>query len=63
VVVSDTCPTITIFKDVMASKGFRSAATNSAKMAHYMPSSWEMKTHFGSTADCIEAAISGKWRG
>jgi predicted aconitase len=62
VVVSDTCPTITIFKDVMASKGFRSAATNSAKMAHYMPSSWEMKTHFGSTADCVEAAVSGKWR-
>jgi predicted aconitase len=62
VLVSDTCPTITILKDVIASKGFGSAATNSAKMAHYMPSSWGMKIHYGSTAACIEAAVTGKWR-
>ncbi|MDI7258636.1 MAG: aconitase X catalytic domain-containing protein [Thermodesulfobacteriota bacterium] len=62
VLISDTCPTITIFKEVMESKGFGSAATNSAKQAHYLPSSWGMKVHFGSTADCIEAAITGRWK-
>ncbi len=60
--VSDTCPTITVFKDVIASKGFRSAATNSAKLAHYMPS-WGIKIHYGSTAACLDAAVNGKWRG
>jgi predicted aconitase len=61
VLISDTCPNITIFKEVMESKGFRSAATNSAKLAHYMPS-WGIKTHYGSTAACIEASVTGKWR-
>jgi predicted aconitase len=61
VLISDTCPNITIFKEVMESNGFSSAATNSAKLAHYLPS-WGIKTHYGSTADCIEAAVTGKWR-
>ena len=62
VLISDTCPTITILKEVMESRGLKSAATNSAKQAHYLPSSWGIKTHFGSTEACIEAAITGKWR-
>ena len=61
VLVSDTCPNITIFKEVIESKGFKSGVTNSAKLAHYLPS-WGLKTHFGSTEACIEAAITGKWR-
>ncbi len=60
--VADTCPSITVFNEVMASKGFTSAAVSSAKLAHYLPV-WGITTHFGSTADCIEAAITGKWRG
>jgi len=62
VLLSDTCPNITIFKEVIESRRYRSAATNSAKLAHYMPS-WGIKTHYGSTAECIDAAVTGKWRG
>jgi predicted aconitase len=59
--VSDTCPSISIFSEIMKSKGFQSAATNSAKQAHYLPV-WGIKVHFGSTAACIEAALTGKWK-
>lgn len=59
--ISDTCPSISIFSEIMKSKGFESAATNSAKQAHYLPV-WGMKVHYGSTAECIEAAVTGKWR-
>ncbi|MEW6671934.1 MAG: aconitase X catalytic domain-containing protein [Thermodesulfobacteriota bacterium] len=59
--LSDTCPSISIFSEIMESKGFRSAATNSAKQAHYLPV-WGMKVHFGSTSACIEAAVTGKWK-
>ncbi|NPV69904.1 MAG: DUF521 domain-containing protein [Firmicutes bacterium] len=59
--ISDTCPSITMFKEIMASKGFKSAATNSGKLAHYLPV-WGMPTHFGPTIACLEAAVSGKWR-
>jgi predicted aconitase len=60
--ISDTCPSITVLSDVIASRGFMSAATNSAKQAHYLPSSWGLNTHYGTTAACIEAAVTGKWR-
>jgi predicted aconitase len=63
VLISDTCPSITVLSDVIASRGFISAATNSAKQAHYLPSAWGLKTHYGTTEACIEAAITGKWRG
>jgi len=59
--ISDTCPSISIFPEIMESKGFESAATNSAKQAHYLPV-WGMKVHCGSTAECIEAAVTGKWK-
>lgn len=61
ILVSDTCPNITIFSEVIASNGFKSGATDSAKLAHYVPS-WGLNTHYGSTAEVIEAAITGKWR-
>lgn len=62
VLISGTCCVSTILSEVIASKGFRSAGTNSAKVAHYIPSSWGMKTHYGTTEDCIEAAVTGKWK-
>lgn len=62
-VISDTCPSITIMREIMASRGFKSAATNSSKLAHYIPSSWGLNIHYGSTEEMIEAAITGKWRG
>jgi len=62
VLISGTCCVSTILSEVIASQGFKSAATNSAKVAHYIPSSWGLKTHYGTTADCIESAVTGKWK-
>lgn len=58
-IMTDTCPAMAkVFP-----KGTKTAATNSAKQAHYFPSITGIKTYYGSTRDCIEAAISGRWRG
>ena len=57
--LSDTCPCISL----MFPKGARTAATDSAKHAHYMPAMLGLPTWFGSQRDCIDAAVSGKWRG
>ncbi|MCY1544291.1 hypothetical protein D9M68_801660 [compost metagenome] len=35
--------------------------TNSGKYAHYAPGLVGRKVHFGSLADCVEAACSGNW--
>lgn len=59
--ISDTCPAISIFDEVIKTQGFASAATDSAKQSHILPV-WGMKSHFGTTAQVIEAAITGKWR-
>jgi predicted aconitase len=41
--------------------GFKSVTTNSSKMAFYSPGSNRLGTWFGSTRQCIDAAIKGKW--
>jgi predicted aconitase len=41
--------------------GFRSMATNSAKMAFYAPAHSGLEVRFGTTAQCLEAAVSGRW--
>ncbi len=33
--------------------------TNSAKFAHYAPTGMRVETLFRSTAECVEAAVSG----
>ncbi|UCG37951.1 MAG: aconitase X catalytic domain-containing protein [bacterium] len=39
-------------------------ATNSAKYGHYAPGATGLaNTWFGTTGECIEAALSGRWRG
>lgn len=39
-------------------------ATNSAKYGHYAPGATGLKnTWFGTTQECLEAALTGKWRG
>jgi predicted aconitase len=39
-------------------------ATNSAKYGHYAPGATGLKnTWFGSTEECVQAALTGKWRG
>ncbi|MDJ0784021.1 MAG: aconitase X catalytic domain-containing protein [Desulfosarcinaceae bacterium] len=39
-------------------------ATNSGKLGHYAPGATGLKhTWFGTLAECIDAAVTGKWRG
>ena len=56
-VISDTCMVVAPVKEL----GFRSMATNSAKMAYYTPSHSNLSVHFGPLERCIEAAISSRW--
>jgi predicted aconitase len=57
--LTDTCPAISRHYP----KGARVAATDSAKHAHYLPPILDLPAWFGSQEDCIQAAITGKWRG
>jgi hypothetical protein len=39
------------------------AALDSAKQAHYLPAILGVQAWFGSTRDCIQAAVTGRWNG
>jgi predicted aconitase len=56
-VVADTCMVVAPVEEL----GFRALATNSAKMALYAPSHGGLSTRFGSTEQCLKAAVSGRW--
>jgi predicted aconitase len=43
--------------------GTKVAALDSAKQAHYLPAILGVQAWFGSTRDCLEAAVSGRWHG
>lgn len=58
-IMIDTCPAMA----KVYPKGVKTAATNSAKQAHYFPNITKIGTFYGTTKDCVEAAVSGKWRG
>jgi predicted aconitase len=57
-VVADTCMIVAPGSEL----GFRSLATNSAKMAFYAPSYSGLSVHFGPMQQCLDAAIAGRWR-
>ena len=38
-------------------------ATESAKQAHYLPAILGIEAWFGTLEDCVDAAITGRWRG
>jgi len=59
VLMTDTCPCISH----ISPKNVKTAATDSAKHAHYMPAMLGFPTWFGSQEDCIQSAITGKWMG
>ncbi len=59
VLMSDTCSAL---GQVMP-RGTRVAAVDSAKQAHYLPAIMGVQTWFGTTEQCIRAAITGKWSG
>jgi predicted aconitase len=45
----------------VADLGFRTLATNSAKMAFYAPAHSGLSVRFGPLDQCLEAAIRGHW--
>jgi predicted aconitase len=56
-VIRDTCMVVAPIEEL----GFKTLATNSAKMATLAPLHSKVKVRFGSLEDCIKAAISGVW--
>jgi predicted aconitase len=56
-VVADTCLVVA----PVAGLGFRTMATNSAKMAVYAPSHSGLSVRFGTMEQCLEAAVTGRW--
>jgi predicted aconitase len=59
VLLTDTC---SAFAQAIP-RGTRVAALDSAKQVHYLPAILGVQAWFGSTADCINAAITGRWAG
>ncbi len=60
-VICDTCPILAPARALVERFGYRSVATNSAKLAHYAPGQWGLPVYFGDLEQCIRAAISGNW--
>jgi len=57
--LTDTCSAI----GQAIPPGTKVAALDSAKQTHYLPAFMGIEAWFGSTRDCINAAISGRWEG
>lgn len=57
--LSDTCPAISR----ILPSGTRVVATDSAKQAHYLAALSGAQMWFGSLADCVDAAVTGTWKG
>ena len=58
-VLTDTCSAI----GRALPPGTKVAALDSAKQVHYLPAIMGIEAWFGSTADCIDAALTARWRG
>ncbi|MBW2034003.1 MAG: DUF521 domain-containing protein [Deltaproteobacteria bacterium] len=50
-------------RDIAGHKQAKSAATNSARSAHYLATVSGVKVFFGTEEECIKAAITGRWKG
>jgi predicted aconitase len=59
VLLTDTCSAI----GQALPPGTKVAALDSAKQVHYLPAMMAIQAWFGSTADCIGAALTGRWNG
>jgi hypothetical protein len=57
--MTDTCSAIS----QAVPKGTRVAALDSAKQVHYLPAMMGIEGWYGTTAECIDAACTGKWQG
>lgn len=58
-IMTDTCSAI----GQVIPPGTRVVALDSAKQAHYLPAIMGIEAWFGTTRDCIDAALTGRWRG
>jgi predicted aconitase len=58
-IMTDTCPNVS--KAVPA--GTRTVATDSPKQSHHIYSILNLPAYFGSMEECLDAALTGKWRG
>jgi len=58
-VFADTCLVVAPMEEM----GFKAMATNSAKAAFYSPAHSGLQRRFGTTEQCIAAALSGRWTG
>jgi predicted aconitase len=58
-VLADSCPAMSR----AAPAGTRVFATDSAKQAHYLPAILGIEAWFGTTEECVDAAVTGRWRG
>ncbi len=58
-VLTDTCSAI----GNAVPPGTRVVALDSAKQTHYLPAIMGLEAWFGTTAECIDAAVTGRWRG
>lgn len=59
VLLTDTCSAIS----QSIPPGTRVAALDSAKQTHYLPAFMGIEAWFGSTKECIDAAVSARWNG
>jgi len=59
VLMTDTC---SAFAQAVP-PGTRVVALDSAKQVHYLPAIMRVQAWFGSTRDCVNAALSGRWNG
>ncbi|RKF23324.1 DUF521 domain-containing protein [Altericroceibacterium spongiae] len=57
--MTDTCSAIS----QAIPKGTKVAAFDSAKQTHYLPAIMGIEGWYGTTAECIEAACTGRWEG
>ena len=55
--MTDTCSAI----GQAIPPGTKVVALDSAKQAHYLPAIMNIEAWFGTTSDCIDAAITGRW--
>jgi hypothetical protein len=58
-VMTDTCSAI----GQTMPKGAKVVALDSAKQSHYLPAIMGIEAWFGTTQDCINAAVTGRWNG
>ncbi|WP_431926144.1 aconitase X [Amycolatopsis tucumanensis] len=57
--LADSCPAMSR----VAPPGTKVFATDSAKQAHYLPAILGIEAWFGTLEDCVDAAVTGRWRG